>query len=91
MLVLTRKPDQSIMLGSDIEITVLSVRGDQVSLGFKAPESLSIYRKEIYDAMQKENRNAARSRNHQVQAVQHALERKPPPPAERKRKNGRKD
>jgi carbon storage regulator len=49
MLVLTRKPEQSIIIGGDIEITVLEVRGEQVRIGIKAPRSVAVHRKEVYD------------------------------------------
>lgn len=61
MLVLTRKPDQSIMIGNDIEITILEVRGEQVRLGIRAPRSVSVHRKEIYEQIRQENQNAANS------------------------------
>jgi carbon storage regulator len=48
LLVLTRKPDQSIVIGADIEITVLEVRGEQVRIGIQAPRNVSVHRKEIY-------------------------------------------
>lgn len=59
MLALSRKQDESIMLGSDIEITVLEVKGDQVKLGIKAPKSVPIYRKEIYLQIKEENQATA--------------------------------
>ena len=59
MLVLTRKSNQSVILGDGIEVTVLSVRGDQVSLGFSAPADMRIHRKEVFEAIQAENRMAA--------------------------------
>jgi carbon storage regulator len=49
MLVLTRKPDQSIIIGSDIEVTVLEVRGEQVRLGIRAPRSVAVHRKEVFE------------------------------------------
>ena len=48
MLALARKINQSIMIGSDIEITLLEIKGDQVKIGINAPKSVPIYRKEIY-------------------------------------------
>lgn len=60
MLALARKSNESIMLGNDIEITVLAIKGDQVKLGIKAPKSVPIYRKEIYLQIQEENRQAVR-------------------------------
>ncbi len=59
MLVLTRKSNESVILGDGIEVTVLSVRGDQVSLGFSAPADMRIHRKEVFEAIQAENRMAA--------------------------------
>ncbi len=59
MLVLTRKSEQSVIVGSNIEIRILGIRGDQVSLGFVAPDEVSIYRKEVYQAIQQENLQAA--------------------------------
>ncbi len=56
MLVLTRKPDQSIMIGDDIEITVLEVRGEQVRLGIRAPRTVAVHRKEVFEQIQQGNR-----------------------------------
>lgn len=58
MLALARKVNQSIMLGSDIEVTLLEIKGDQVKLGISAPKSVPIYRKEIFLQIQEENRQA---------------------------------
>lgn len=58
MLALARKVNESIMLGSDIEITLLEIKGDQVKLGISAPKSVPIYRKEIYLQIQEENKQA---------------------------------
>ena len=54
MLVLSRQKDESIMIGDDVEITIVDVRGDKVRLGINAPRSISVHRKEIYLAIQKE-------------------------------------
>ena len=56
MLVLTRKPDQSIMIGDEIEITVLEVRGEQVRLGIRAPRTVAVHRKEVFEQIQQGNR-----------------------------------
>lgn len=58
MLVLTRKLNEAIKIGDDIEITVLSIDGEQVKLGINAPKHIDIHRKEIYIAIQEENNNA---------------------------------
>ena len=61
MLALSRKVNESIMLGNDIEITVLEVKGEQVKLGIKAPKNVHILRKEIFVDVQDENKKAAES------------------------------
>ena len=59
MLALARKVNESIMLGNDIEITLLEIKGDQGKIGISAPKSVPIYRKEIYLQIQEENKQAA--------------------------------
>ncbi len=59
MLVLSRQRDQTIMIGDDIEITVVDIRGDKVRLGINAPHDVPVHRKEVYEAITRENRAAA--------------------------------
>jgi carbon storage regulator len=54
MLVLSRSTDESIMIGDDIEIMVVDVRGDKVRFGIVAPRNIAVHRKEVYDAIQRE-------------------------------------
>jgi carbon storage regulator len=54
MLVLTRKTNQSIMIGDDVEISVLAVAGDKVRIGISAPRDVPVYRKEVYLSIQAE-------------------------------------
>ena len=54
MLVLTRKVDEKIVIGDEIVVTVVAVRGNTIRLGIDAPRSIPVYREEIYDAIQKE-------------------------------------
>ena len=61
MLVLTRRPGERIRIGDDIEIVVVSVRGEQVRLGLAAPRGVSIYRSELIEQVAKENLAAAES------------------------------
>ena len=61
MLVLSRNCDETIMIGEDVEITVLGVRGEKVRLGIRAPARIPVHRKEVYIAMQEENARAAES------------------------------
>ena len=59
MLVLSRRVNESIQIGTDIEVMVIDVRGDIVRLGITAPQSTQIWRKELWDVIVKENRTAA--------------------------------
>ena len=59
MLVLTRKADESIMIGDNIEIVVVEIKGDAVKIGINAPRKISVHRKEVYQAIQAENIAAA--------------------------------
>ncbi|TGB02367.1 carbon storage regulator CsrA [Halobacillus salinus] len=59
MLILNRKADESIQIGEDIEIKVLSIEGNQVRLGVDAPSNIDVHRKEIYISIQEENKEAA--------------------------------
>ena len=59
MLVLTRKLNESIMIGHDVKITVVDVRGDQVKLGISAPRQIAVHREEVYLEIQRESRMAA--------------------------------
>lgn len=59
MLVLSRHRDESIIIGDDIVITVVDIRGDKVRLGIAAPIEIPVHRQEVYEAIQRENRQAA--------------------------------
>ncbi|MGI6566594.1 MAG: carbon storage regulator CsrA [Limnochordia bacterium] len=61
MLVLTRKVDESIIIGDNIKITVVDIRGDQAKIGIEAPREISVHREEVYLEIQEENRRAAMS------------------------------
>ena len=54
MLVLSRQKDESIMIGDEVEITIVDIRGDKIRLGIIAPRSVSVHRKEVYEAIQRE-------------------------------------
>jgi carbon storage regulator len=69
VLVLTRRANQSIMIGHEIVVTVLEVRGDQVRLGIKAPRSIDVHREEIFLQLQQANRDAVTSSNDEVQSL----------------------
>jgi len=59
MLVLSRRKDETIMIGDEVEITIVDIKGDTVRVGIQAPRSISVHRKEIYEAIQAENIAAA--------------------------------
>ena len=60
MLVLSRQRDESIMIGDNIVITIVDIRGDKVRLGINAPVEIPVHRQEVYEAIQRENLQAAR-------------------------------
>jgi carbon storage regulator len=60
MLVLSRQRDESIIIGDNIVVTIVDVRGDKVRLGIEAPREVSVHRREVYEAIQRENQQAAR-------------------------------
>jgi len=59
MLVLSRQRDETIMIGDEVEITVVDIRGDKVRLGITAPRHIQVHRKEVYEAIKRENQQAA--------------------------------
>lgn len=56
MLVLSRKRDESILIGDDIVVTLVEIRGDKVRLGIDAPKDVPVHRREVYDAIKREQR-----------------------------------
>ncbi len=62
MLVLSRHRDESIIIGDDIVVTIVDIRGDKVRLGINAPQDVPVHRQEVYEAIQRENRKAAQVR-----------------------------
>jgi carbon storage regulator len=70
VLVLTRRANQSIMIGHEIVVTVLEVRGDQVRLGIKAPRSIDVHREEIFAQLQQANRDAVKAPKEAVESLQ---------------------
>ncbi|MCC5814306.1 MAG: carbon storage regulator CsrA [Leptospira sp.] len=61
MLVLARRVNQSIMIGDDVEIVLVDIKGDQVKIGIKAPKNVSVHRTEVYQEIQEENKIAAKT------------------------------
>ena len=59
MLVLSRHRDESIMIGDDVVVTIVDIRGDKVRLGIDAPQDIPVHRQEVYDAIKRENQRAS--------------------------------
>jgi carbon storage regulator len=69
MLVLSRQRDESIIIGDNVVVTIVDVRGDKVKLGIEAPQDVSVHRREVYEAIQRENQQAARLRPEDVRGI----------------------
>jgi len=77
MLVLSRQRDETIMIGDDVEITIVDIRGDKVRLGVTAPTRIAVHRKEVYEAIRTENERAATIRGEDVQPLGQGAARRP--------------
>lgn len=73
MLVLSRQRDETIMIGDEVEITVVDIRGDKVRLGINAPRQVQVHRKEVYEAIKRENTDAARVQVDDLNGADHQL------------------
>ncbi len=80
MLVLTRRSGESIVIGNDVVVTVLEVRGDQVRIGIDAPRSVQVHREEIFKQVVAENEAAVRSAAGDREALARKLRQLRPPP-----------
>jgi carbon storage regulator len=69
MLVLSRQRDESIVIGDNIVITIVDIRGDKVRLGINAPAEIPVHRQEVYDAIQRENLRSSRLEPRDTQAL----------------------
>jgi carbon storage regulator len=78
MLVLSRHRDESIMIGDDVVVTIVDIRGDKVRLGIEAPQSIPVHRQEVYEAIQRENRRAAQTDPEATRDVRPAQEPRAP-------------
>ncbi|RRN75148.1 carbon storage regulator [Peribacillus simplex] len=76
MLVLTRKLNEAIMIGDDIEITILAVEGEQIKLGINAPKNVDIHRKEIYLSIQQENSEASKTKTNLLENINEYFKKK---------------
>jgi len=80
MLILARRIGESIMVGDQVEISVVDIKGDQVKLGIKAPAQVKVYRREVYAAIQQENLAAAAAAPQRLPTLEELMgpEKKPP-------------
>jgi len=88
MLVLSRQRDETIMIGDDIEITVVDIRGDKVRLGICAPTRIAVHRKEVYDALSSENQRASRIDSPEIAPLAQTIRPGPSRPAASAKTNG---
>lgn len=70
MLILSRKIDEKIKIGDDITITLIDVHGDQVKIGVEAPKNVKVFRQEVFDAIQNENKAAVVEENKNEKAIE---------------------
>jgi len=76
MLVLSRKRDESIIIGDDVVITVVDIKGEQVKIGVSAPKNVSIHRKEVYEAIQEENKAASKTKAQNLSGLINVIQKR---------------
>jgi carbon storage regulator len=76
MLVLTRKLNESIMIGDEVEVTIVEIKGDAIKLGINAPKAIKVHRKEIYLAIQRENIDATKASIERIGEISGILKKK---------------
>ena len=81
MLILARKIGESIMIGDQVEVSVVDIKGDQAKLGIKAPSQVKVYRREVYAAIQEENRAAASAAPDSIPRLESLIGKSSPPAA----------
>ena len=78
MLVLSRQRDETIMIGDDVQVTVVDIRGEKVRLGITAPSHIPVHRKEVYEAIQRENAATAEAKGQPPEQVESLAHKKKP-------------
>lgn len=85
MLVLTRKIEQSVMIGEDVEVVILQIKGNNVKLGIRAPKENPVYRREIYEQIKEQNKMAAMASVDAIGVLQDIVPQLPPKPQTRRK------
>jgi carbon storage regulator len=78
VLVLARRINESIMIGDEIEVVVVDIKGDQIKLGIRAPRSVSVHRAEVYKEIQDQNKEAAKTTPKSLEGLGKLLKKKNP-------------
>jgi len=81
MLILSRRVNEKIVIGDNVVVSVIEVRGDQVKIGIEAPKSVKVYREEVFEAIQDENRRAAAASLDRLPSIDLPSKRRPPFPS----------
>ncbi len=87
MLVLARRPDESIMIGDNIEIKIVEVKGEYIKIGITAPKSIPVHRKEVYEAIQRENIAATQANVTDLGELKNIIEKSNTDKDDKKEKN----
>ena len=87
MLVLSRQKSEAIMIGDDVEIVVVDIRRDRVRIGINAPENIPVHRKEVYEAIRRENIEASKTKLQDLSGLEGLLGGKKAPPEEPEKKD----
>jgi carbon storage regulator len=69
MLILARRMNERIIIDDDIEVSILDIKGDQVKIGIRAPKNVKVYRQEVFEAIQEENRRAAETSSRELPSL----------------------
>ena len=75
MLILARRMNERIIIDDNIEVAVLDIKGDQVKIGIRAPKNVKVYRQEVFEAIQAENRRAAETSSRELPSLEPLLDR----------------
>ena len=86
MLILARNINERIMVGDQVEISIVDIKGDQVKLGINAPSQVKVYRREVYTAIQEENRAAAAASPERLPRIEGLCDGPPASPEDPKKK-----